>query len=812
MITIPNVLFDGSIIYPYSIDFTSGGSDKSQLSLTFIDRNGSYDIENRFKRDASKPVLVSIGSFLNFTGYIVAANVGYATSGGSKLNIVLHDSSIILDKNYIGLKGVYGTGFSTTAIGRSDNIILVGKQIDPCKNLPPNAIDPCAPDCGEESGGTEKFNCAEEKLLKILEVNYSFQELKDSVSRIVKFGSFPKGINTDYRANYVGTLRDVLKNWCQDLGINFYWENNSVYFYDEKVGITINDSLVDVDTVISKSKSFSIEGNLTQGNLTYFGGEGEKREYTCSLNSSKRLTLRPITLLDLLEDETDGQGKPGYSFLVRNYDPHLYRLNIAVKQLYESIVLNYYSDILRDLYVLFEKEDLDTIVKMQAFAASPTKKGIPTLGGFRPSGVYFAAQEDTADDASYRVYKTLFERMSPNEAIDFANRGGYIVSAKYNAAEHDYFLNFEKRLAEDFIGKYWIRGGVDGDSYSFNAPDGNPSYYSNGSEIQFPFLNILPADIQKSSDFIVDLVGAYDPTKEDKSHGRFLVMERTAVWVPNQSADSIKKAIDELKPYHMEVLGSEDVLGRNILKAGEVWMAVFPRPKGLNLEISGAGKTKEENNPYDAKNVGLKGEFLGAAAGYGLLSALTQSYTLKTPSSSIKIILPSQAGPYEATHYPGYRVFAIGSDFNSVITKVIPKAEYILTDVAQSTDKDVGIQVNYRDITQLLVELFQAQGGTCGYDSSKIIALLNSYNSRFSSPTNIEKETREYEIAGIPTFSFRKQDGLQSFTISVTDDGISTSVSFSNLPERNETEAITLEKFKKANSGLKKANKYFKQT
>ena len=80
MIVIPDVILDGSIVYPYSIDYTSGGSDKSQLSLVFIDRNGNYDIENRFKRNSSKPILVTIGSFLNFTGYIVSAEVVYATA------------------------------------------------------------------------------------------------------------------------------------------------------------------------------------------------------------------------------------------------------------------------------------------------------------------------------------------------------------------------------------------------------------------------------------------------------------------------------------------------------------------------------------------------------------------------------------------------------------------------------------------------------------------------------------------------------------------------------------------------------------
>ncbi len=813
MITaIPNVTFDGGSAYPYAIDFSSGGSDKSQLKLTFIDRNGNYDLQNRYERNANKPVLITIGSFFKFTGYIVDARARQETQGGSKLEITLDDSSIILDKYYIGLKGIYGAGFNTIANGTFSNEILVGKQVDPCVNLPPNAPDPCAPDCGEENGGKESFNCAEEKLIKILEVDYSFPELQAAVAGVVKFGSFPSAINREYRANYTGTLRDVLKNWCQDFGIDFYWSDNAIYFYDLKTGVAINDGNIENNQIISKENSFSIEGNYTQGNIVYFGGEGEKREYSCTRNSSKRLVLRPITLLDLLDDSnSSGQGQPGYSFLVRNYDPQLMRLNVAVKQLFESIVLNYYSETLRNLYSLFEKANLDTVEEMVEFAASETRKPLPYLGGFRPSRVFHAGGTDlpTQDNDDYNVYKTLVGRMTPNESVDFLNRGGYFVAAAYNEEQHDYFNNFEKRLGEEFIGKYWIRGGIDGNGYSFNAPDGSPTYYSNGSEIQFPFLDILPSDIQKSSDFIEDLVGAYDPSKPDKTHGRFLIMERSAAWVPNQTADSIQKLIQELEPFSMKVLGSEDTNGQNILKPGEVFITVFPRPKGLDLNIG--NRTKNENNPFDAKNVGVRGELGGISSVYGLVSSITQSYNIKTPTANVQIFLPSQAGIQLSTAYPGYTVFANGQQFSNEIVKIIPKHQQVLGTIPSSTDKDVGIQIQYRDVTQSLVDLFIANGTTCGYDAGKITNLLRNFNSRYNTPTNIERESRTYEVAGIPETSYTVKDGMQSFSLNYGDNGVSTTLVFSNLPQVSKSEAVILEEFKKTNTILKKASKYFAQ-
>lgn len=814
MITyIPNVEFDGSSSYPYSIDFSSGGSDKSQLTLTFIDKNGNYDLENRYKRDSNTPVSVSIGSFFKFTGYIVFSESTQMVRGGAKLEIRLDDSSIVLDKYYIGLKGLQGPGFTTNATGSFSNLILVGKQVDPCENIPPNYSDPCAPDCGEENGGKQSFNCAEEKLIKILEVDYSFPDLEAAVAGVVKFGSFPSGINTSYRANYTGNLRDVLKNWCQDFGIDFYWSDNAVYFVDLTTGTSINDENIESNAIVSKKNSFSIEGNYTQGNIVYFGGEGEKREYSCTRSASKRLVLRPITLYDILDDSNPSSkvGQTGYSFLVRNYDPQTKRLDFAVKQLFESVVLNYYSEILRNMYILFEREGLDSVEKMVEFSKSNSKKPIPSLGGFRPRRVFHSGETGlpVQESIDANIYKTLVERLSPNESVDFINRKGYFIAAKYNESQHDYFNNFEKKLGEEFLGKYWIRGGVEGSGYSFSAPDGSPTYYSNASEIQFPFLDALPSDIQKSSDFIETLVGVYDPTQPDKTHGRFLIMERSAAWVPNQTADSIQKLIQELEPFSMKVIGSEDVNGQNILQAGEVFFAVFPRPKGLDLDIS--NRTKEAKNPYDAKNVGLKGELGGILSTFGLVSSVTQTYTIKSPTSYVQIFLPSQAGPYVSTQYPGYVVFANGQQFSNEIVKILPKSQNVLGSVPKPSDKDVGIQVQYRDITQNIVDLFTSNGTTCGYDTNKITTLLRNFNSRYSSPASVEREIRTYEISGIPEKKYAVKDGLQSFSLNYSDDGLSTTLVFSNLPRVSKSEAVILEEFKKTNTIMKKAIKYFKQ-
>lgn len=806
--SIPDVIFDGESSFPYAIDFSYGGSEKSELTLNFVDKVGDLNSINKYQRDSGRLISVVIGPFFRFSGYTVAANIKAATEGGVTYSIKMQDSSIILDKYFVGLKGVWGNGFTTTATGNYGNLILLGKQIDPCKNMPPNSPDPCAPLCSDQED-RQDFNCIEERQLKILEVDYSFPELQAAVAGVVRFGQFPQGINTEYRANYTGTLREVIKSWCQDFAIDFYWDDNAIYFYDLSTGINIDDSQIDSTHVISQRKSFSIEGNFTQGNIISFTADGEKREYSCSRNSSKGITLRPITLLDVLEDNSDTNGKPGYSFLVRNYDPNTFVLQKSKKCLFESIILNYYSENFRNLYILFENQNLDTVQKMKDFAAS-TKKGIPSLGGFKPTRVCHAAQKDVvSENESYNIYKTLLSRLTANEALDFVNRGGYFVAADYNKTQHEYFINFEKKLGENFFGKYWIRA-FNGENYTFNAPDGDVKYYSNGSEIQFPFLEYLPVDIKATSDFIEDLVGEYDPTKPDKAHGNFLFMERTATWVPSQTADSMQKIIQELEPFSIKEIGNEDVNGVNVLKAGQTWFQVFPRPKGLDLDI--ANRTKEDKNPYDAKNVNLNTTFNGITATYGLNSSLTQAYAIKTPSSLVPIYLPSQAGPYEGTHYAGYTVLANGAQFTNEYSAIIPKAEYVLGAVPPTSNKDTGMQIQFRDASQTLLELIKVNGQqSCGYDENKIQALLAQFNSRFNNPVSVEREEREYEISNIPASRFTAKNGLQSFSMSYSDQGVRTTLTFSNLPKSHKSDAVTLEEFKKQNT-LKRAKNYYVQT
>ncbi len=824
--TIPNVLVDGQNVFPYSIDFTYGGSELSEVTLKFVNKNGNYEIP---ETNALLPVKIKIGDFCSMDAYVVETNESSTTNGGKILTVSYVDSSIVLDKTIVGLKGIHGPGFSTTAYGNfSPNLVLVGKQLDPCDSIPKSYPDPCAPTC-EETGSKEDYDCVKEKTLKILQVDYSFPDLKSALASKVSFANFPDSINSLYRANYTGSLREVLQSWCADFGIGFYWASNAIYFYDLSSGITINDGGLDTGrNVINYSETKSIRGNSSRAKVVYFGAEGEERSYSCTADTSKLLTLSAITLYDLLADSKfNGTASPIDLYLRESYDPENLSSVAALSTFYDSIILSYYSSILRDQYLIFEKMGYVTAAAVNS-AISAGSVYMPALG-FRPIQVF---ERTSVIQSSLSVYDRMFTKLkakSAEEAAIFNEKKGYFILAVYDEKDHELFERMESSLAEDFLGKYWIRKFSQGTKYSFDAPDGNVNYYSGGSEIQFPFINDLPSNIQKASDFLQDVISGAEVDAGGKvtsasSQGQFLMMERSAIWSPSKNSNTIKSLIDTVEPFHWRTidLDDRDIEAIDLKGLGYEREAVFekrvsmfiayPRPANLDLKI-----TKSEGqasvNPIDAKNTGLLTELNGVNVSYGLRSAATTYFIIKSNGNNIQIHAPSQAGLQFGRDYGGYVVVANGDTFTNNIRVVIPKKESILGDFIEQSQNDITSELDFKDATQNLVKFLESSGtATCGYSDAQINNLLLNFNSRQRMFPSVQRLTKNYEISGIPSTRFTPADGLSSFSISVGDSGVRTSVSFSNVPMQHKSDTSIEKKFEEDSAIKGKAKNYFRQT
>jgi hypothetical protein len=88
--------------------------------------------------------------------------------------------------------------------------------------------------------GTE--DVTEEKCGDLGNISYTFNQLLAALRfRGIQFdGAFPRNPNESdfaYRQNYIGTLREVLQQWCSDLGLDFYCEGKRM------VGINVSKAL-----------------------------------------------------------------------------------------------------------------------------------------------------------------------------------------------------------------------------------------------------------------------------------------------------------------------------------------------------------------------------------------------------------------------------------------------------------------------------------------------------------------------------------------------------------------------------------------
>lgn len=825
IVSIPNTKINGKNVYPYAIDFSEGGSEASEISLSYVNKDGNYAIP---ATDSTRPVTISIGNFRSIDAYVVETTTTNAPKGGKILHVTYKDSSMILDKTVVGLRGVHGAGFTSATTGNfSSDMVLVGSQIDPCQNVTNTPTDPCAPACDDNSGERQNFDCNKERLLKILQVDYSFSELKAALSSKISFGGFPEAVNSDYRASYTGTVREVLQNWCADFGIGFYWESNSVYFYDLSRGVTINDANLDTGyNVTNYTETKSIRDNSAKAKVVYFGTDGEERSYSCSSSSSKTVLLKPVTLYDLLTDlsRPSGTTSPADTYLKKNYDPHDKDSATALRNFYDAIVLSYYSDILRDLYFLYEKEELVDDAAFEEWILDGTKKSIPALGDLKPTKVLSLNSENPLYLSAFSL---ILGKKKPDDAVKFLKKGGFFIVASYKDDLHKRFERLETSLAENFIGKYWIRPFANGTNYSYDAPDGTVDYYSNGSEIQFPFINDLPGDIQKSSDFLQDLIASSAVDEEGvvtstEAHGKFLLMERAALWSPARNSAAIEKLLNTVRPYAMVKLGAEDIAGLNLTGSSATSIfseddnftifEVYPKPNKLDLRIT-KNNNQNDRNPLDAKNTGLSTEHEGDVVPYGLNSAATQYFIIKTAGSNLQIHLPSQAGAKFGSEYGGYRVIANSDNLADEYNVVLEKKEVILGDSASTTNKDVATELIFKDATQNLVEFLESSGtNTCGYNDNAIRALLAKFNARQKMFPSIERIEKKYDISGIPTTAFTARDGLQSFTINVGENGLHSSVTFSNLPAQNKSDSVLEKNFEKVATLLGKAKNYFRKS
>ena len=240
--------------------------------------------------------------------------------------------------------------------------------------------------------GTEQFK--EEPCGGISVIDYSFSELLGSlvinglrirnISFVVAQGTFayqaiftgPMSFSIDrnprYRQNYTGTLKEVLDNWCSDMGLNYHFYGTELVFTDaSKPLLDINSNIKQIFenpdfeegnrfVVNSYKSSASLDGTYVQGVITNHTKASEMKESSKTVNYQVGfLPLHPVALytapygskerFTIFNEQYFGPEfvDPSSSFASNSRE---WFTNRKIKDVDNCIALGKYSTALRNIY------------------------------------------------------------------------------------------------------------------------------------------------------------------------------------------------------------------------------------------------------------------------------------------------------------------------------------------------------------------------------------------------------------------------------------------------------------------------------
>lgn len=224
------------------------------------------------------------------------------------LNVVFRDYSLILDKIYVGLIKRQGNqfvaqipenleftvvcpdcvlagdsltleGFATRELSFGSYVGINGNTYDNFANLSRQQhifsqweqlflASPADVVFDLNGGylilGTEE--ATQERCGDLANVSYNFNQLLASLRyRGMKFeGAFPhatKDADFFYKQNYIGSLREVLQQWCSDLGYDFYCQGRTFFGVNLNQAININPIVNIADPTTDLGSQFALNKN-----------------------------------------------------------------------------------------------------------------------------------------------------------------------------------------------------------------------------------------------------------------------------------------------------------------------------------------------------------------------------------------------------------------------------------------------------------------------------------------------------------------------------------------------------------------------
>ena len=205
----PNITIAGVNRKVFSIDLSGGIQEPYSLKLSFVSAGESYDLNTK------DLIQVRIGSFFDFSGYAVAFSKRKSVSSGETSELTLVDTSIILDKYWVGLKGKYGGGQPALRKGTGPQ-----RRVEPTANY--NVLNPTNKDTSDPNLNRLVLYETDGDFSDINEYLKSFvADLAPSIaakaSRVTRLQYHPEDLERKIQDVTIDTLNESLDNALTEL-------------------------------------------------------------------------------------------------------------------------------------------------------------------------------------------------------------------------------------------------------------------------------------------------------------------------------------------------------------------------------------------------------------------------------------------------------------------------------------------------------------------------------------------------------------------------------------------------------------------
>jgi hypothetical protein len=282
-------------------------------------------------------------------------------------------------------------------------------------------------------------------------------------------------INPQYNQSYIGSLREVLSNWCADFSYSFYWDlaQNGIKAIDLKIEV---DYINDIKNIIKNNTNLGVAATNENTLAVESFNESSSLEGTVTQKFISRY-LKPFKT----RNSNKSVVNPRTFSCIK---PERFKVN---QNDITRAVLGKYNDNARTVFCM---------------------KDIQNQGKYIGLEKIFSAQSISAGQKNDNLFTKAYDYGYNNDAITQfidKNNGAQVLVAVYNPAAKEKYAQWESSIA-DMIGQYYQSDGQPADnvencaksSYFKKTVQINPNAekYSNKNKYDLPFSNVIIGPIK----------------------------------------------------------------------------------------------------------------------------------------------------------------------------------------------------------------------------------------------------------------------------------------------------------------------------